>query len=53
MIALIAGLLCLILWVVFTWLLPTGLGAVQVLLAVGVGLVIRWWVVREPGRPAT
>lgn len=35
-------------WILFTFVLPAGLGIVHLLLALGVALVIRWWVVREP-----
>ncbi len=41
------GLVLIALWTVFTFVLPTGLGVVHLLLAAGVLLVMRWWVIRE------
>lgn len=41
---LIGALLALLLWVMFTFVIPAGLGIVHVLLAVGVVLLMRWWV---------
>lgn len=44
---LIGALLALLLWVMFTFVIPAGLGIVHVLLAVGVVLLMRWWVGRR------
>lgn len=41
--SLIASVLCLALWTVFTFIRPVGLGIVHVLLAVGAVLWVRWW----------
>jgi hypothetical protein len=37
------------LWFVLTFAMPVGLGVVHLLLGLGAWLLIRWWVVREPG----
>jgi hypothetical protein len=47
MIWLIGGALCLLIWVVLTFVAPVGLGVVHVLLGVGVLALIRGWVERE------
>ena len=36
------AVLSLVLWVVFGFVLPVGIGAVHVLLAVGTTLLVRW-----------
>jgi hypothetical protein len=41
------GLVLLVIWVVFTYLAPVGLGIVHLLLAAGVILVIRGWVAMD------
>lgn len=41
------GLVLLVIWVVFTYIAPVGLGIVHLLLAAGVILVIRGWVARD------
>ena len=41
---LIAGLILLLVWVVFTFITPAGLGIVHLLLAAGVLLFMRGWV---------
>lgn len=38
------GLICLAVWVFFTFIAPAGLGIVHLLLAAGVILIIRGWV---------
>ena len=43
---LIAGLASLLLWIVFTFLLPLGVGAVHLLLGLGTTLLVRWWALR-------
>jgi hypothetical protein len=43
----IAGALCLLVWVVLTFMAPIGLGVVHVLLGVGVLALIRGWVERD------
>ncbi len=49
---LVAALVCLAIWLVFTFLMPAGLGVVHVLLGLGVFLLIRWWAIRDDGGPA-
>jgi hypothetical protein len=44
---LVAALTLLAVWVVLTFVLPAGLGVVHLLLAGGVVMVIRWWVLRR------
>lgn len=44
MLLLLAALACLVVWLVFTFLIPAGLGIVHALLGIGVALLIRWWV---------
>lgn len=44
---LLAAVACLVIWFVFTFVVPAGLGVVHVLLALGFVLLIRWWVVRD------
>jgi hypothetical protein len=40
------ALLALVLWVVFAFVVPVGVGAVHLLLAVGTTLLVRWWALR-------
>ena len=44
MLFLISSVVCLVLWVVLTFVAPVGLGVVHVLLGAGVLLLIRGWV---------
>lgn len=53
MLTLLAALACLVLWFVFTFVVPAGLGVVHVLLGAGSVLLVRWWVVRNDQRLAT
>jgi hypothetical protein len=43
---LVAAVLCMALWVVFTFIMPVGLGVVHGFLGLGVFLLIRWWASR-------
>jgi hypothetical protein len=43
----VAGVACLLVWLVLTFVTPVGLGVVHVLLGAGVLLLIRGWVERE------
>lgn len=43
---LLGSLACLVLWVLFTFIRPVGLGVVHVLLALGAVLWVRWWGLR-------
>jgi hypothetical protein len=47
MLYLVSGIVCLLVWLVLTFLTPVGLGIVHVLLGAGVLLLIRGWVERE------
>lgn len=40
------------LWVVFTFVLPTGLGITHLLLGAGAVLFVRWWALRDESAPA-
>ncbi|NNG17020.1 MAG: hypothetical protein HKM89_11110 [Gemmatimonadales bacterium] len=40
------ALVCLALWIVFGFVIPIGVGAVHLLLAVGTILLVRWWALR-------
>jgi hypothetical protein len=51
LLTLVAAVVCLAIWVVFTFLMPAGLGVVHVLLGVGVFLLIRWWAIRGGDAP--
>ena len=46
MIVLIGAIVALVLWFVFTFVAPLGLGIIHLLLALGVVLLIRWWALR-------
>lgn len=41
--ALLAGLVSLTAWIVLGFVLPVGIGAVHLLLAVGATFLVRWW----------
>ena len=43
----VAGAICVLLWVVLTFVAPVGLGVIHVLLGAGVLAWIRGWVDRE------
>ena len=47
MIWLVGGVVCLVVWIVLTFVTPVGLGVVHVLLGAGVLALIRGWVERE------
>ena len=52
MLTLLAGLVLIVAWVVFTFILKVGSGAVGLLLAAGATLVVRWWALKPPvGEP--
>ena len=44
---LLASLACLVLWIIFVFVRPIGLGIVHLLLAVGAVLWVRWWATRR------
>ena len=45
--ALVLGVLALVAWVLLTYVVPAGLGAVHALLAVGMVLLVYWWARRH------
>ena len=45
-VTLIIAIACLVLWIVFGFVIPIGVGAVHLLLAVGTVLLVRWWALR-------
>jgi len=47
MLYLVSGIVCLLVWLVLTFLTPVGLGIVHVLLGASVLLLIKGWVERE------
>ena len=47
---LLLALVCLALWVIFTFIRPLGVGAIHLLLGAGATLLVRWWALR--GQPA-
>lgn len=47
---LLVSLACLVLWAVFAFVRPIGLGIVHLLLVVGSLLWIRWWALRGAAR---
>lgn len=47
MVWMIAGAVCLLVWIGVTFIAPVGLGIVHILLGAGVLLIIRGWVERE------
>jgi hypothetical protein len=53
LLTLLAAIALLCLWVVFTFVIPAGLGIVHVLLGLGAALLVRWWVIRDtPAAPS-
>ena len=48
---LIGAIAALVLWILVVFIAPVGLGIVHLLLAVGVGLLIRWWALRYAALP--
>jgi hypothetical protein len=47
LLTLLAAIVLLCLWAVFTFVIPAGLGIVHVLLGFGAALLVRWWVIRD------
>jgi hypothetical protein len=47
MLTLLAAVAFLVAWVVFAFLLKVGSGAINLLLAVGGVLLVRWWALRD------
>jgi hypothetical protein len=45
-VTLVIAIACLALWIVFAFVIPIGVGAVHLLLAVGTVLLVRWWALR-------
>jgi hypothetical protein len=52
MFLLLAAVACLVVWLVFTFVVPAGLGVVHALLGLGVALLVRWWVLAR-SRPVS
>ena len=46
--SLLLALILLAFWLLFGFLLPVSVGAIHLLLAVAVVLLIRWWALRIP-----
>jgi len=44
---LLVSLACLVLWAVFGFVRPIGLGIIHLLLAIGAVLWVRWWALRD------
>lgn len=44
--SLILALVSLVLWIVFAFVLPVGIGAIHVLFAIGATLLVRWYALR-------
>jgi hypothetical protein len=44
--SLIVAILSLVLWIVFAFVLPVGIGAIHVLFALGATLLVRWYAVK-------
>ena len=44
---LIVALLSLVAWILLAFAFPVGIGAVHLLLATGVTLLVRWWALRH------
>jgi hypothetical protein len=44
--SLILAVLSLVVWVVFAFVLPVGIGAIHVLFAVGATLLVRWYALK-------
>jgi hypothetical protein len=42
----IVAVLSLVLWVVFAFILPVGIGAIHVLFALGATLLVRWYALK-------
>jgi len=49
---LVGAIVALVAWFVLTFLVPTGIGLVHLLLAAGVLLFIRWYALNTPKLPA-
>jgi hypothetical protein len=43
---LMIALLALVAWIVLTFILPVGIGAVHLLLGLATALLVRWWALR-------
>ena len=52
MLTLLVAILCFVAWVIFAFILKVGPGAIHLLLAVSGTLLVRWWALRVPARPA-
>jgi len=48
---LLGAIAALLLWVLVVFIEPVGLGIVHLLLALGVGLLIRWWALKYADQP--
>lgn len=48
--SLILALLCLVSWLILAFVVRLEAGAVHLLLALGVGLAVRWWALRPEPR---
>ena len=40
------AIVCLVAWIALAFVVPVGIGAVHLLLAVGAVLLVRWWALR-------
>jgi hypothetical protein len=45
-ISLVLATLALVLWIVFAFVLPVGIGAIHVLFAIGATLLVRWYALK-------
>ena len=44
---LLLGVLCILIWVILTFVRPLGVGITHLFLGVGVTLLVRWWALRK------
>jgi len=40
------AIICLVAWIVLGFVVPVGIGAIHLLLAVGAVFLVRWWALR-------